>query len=96
MTYTWRDRPELRRLEAAIWRHWPTRGPEAARAVTAILDAAAEYAYATERHQAELAAVRLEAIAISERTREPAKVTRRRRNALRAALDRAQAKGIAA
>ena len=31
-------------LEAVIWRHWPTRGTEAGRAVGAILAAADRYA----------------------------------------------------
>jgi hypothetical protein len=34
-------------LEAAIWRHWPTRGTEAAAAVDAILTAADDYATTT-------------------------------------------------
>lgn len=33
-------------LEATIWRHWPTRGPEAGVAVDAILLAADDYARA--------------------------------------------------
>lgn len=44
-------------LEAAIWRNWPTRGPEAGRAVDAILAAAdayglAEYGITADRRAA--------------------------------------------
>jgi hypothetical protein len=35
-------------LEAVIWRHWPTRGPEAGQAIDAILAAADAYAVAVE------------------------------------------------
>lgn len=44
-------------LEAAIWRHWPTRGPEAGKAVDAILAAADTYARAEYGISAERRAV---------------------------------------
>lgn len=73
-------------LEAVIWRNHPGRGPEAGRAVDAILAAADTYASTTGRVLADQAHVTAAAEALRYATRLPSSEAARHRNELAAAV----------
>lgn len=68
-------------LEAVIWRHWPTRGTEAGRAVDAILAAADQYALTQNSHTRVRRAVLMEETAAWQRDQATARARARRATA---------------
>ena len=73
-------------LEAVIWRHWPTRGTEAERAVDAILDAAGRYALTQNSPTRARRAVLMEETAAWQRDQAAVRARARRATANREAV----------